>query len=81
MVKTPCIPLCVIGPLVESPPAASPASSSLKSPPAAPVAPHEASSLVNLLSKVDMSPADILGALSKVQGRGSLGGEKKRVLV
>ncbi|XP_034066171.1 regulation of nuclear pre-mRNA domain-containing protein 2a isoform X1 [Gymnodraco acuticeps] len=62
------------GPLVESPPAASPAASSLKSPPAAPVAPHEASSLVNLLSKVDMSSADILGALSKVQGRGSLGG-------
>ncbi|KAK5854923.1 hypothetical protein PBY51_005073 [Eleginops maclovinus] len=62
------------GPLVESPHAAAPAASSLKSPLTAPVASQEASSMVNLLSKVDMSPADILGALSKVQGRGSLGG-------
>ncbi|XP_029299338.1 LOW QUALITY PROTEIN: regulation of nuclear pre-mRNA domain-containing protein 2a [Cottoperca gobio] len=62
------------GPLVETPPAAAPAASSLKTTPAAPVASQDASSLVNLLSKVDMSPADILGALSKVQGQGSFEG-------
>ncbi|XP_041665257.1 regulation of nuclear pre-mRNA domain-containing protein 2a [Cheilinus undulatus] len=56
------------GPLVESPPAA------LKSTPAASSAPQEASSLVNLLSKVDVSPADLLGALSKVHGKGNLEG-------
>uniref|UniRef100_UPI0037E8285A regulation of nuclear pre-mRNA domain-containing protein 2a n=1 Tax=Semicossyphus pulcher TaxID=241346 RepID=UPI0037E8285A len=59
------------GPLVESPPAAA---SSLKTTPAASVAAQDASSLVNLLSKVDVSPADLLGALSKVQGKGSLDG-------
>ncbi|XP_035537122.1 regulation of nuclear pre-mRNA domain-containing protein 2a [Morone saxatilis] len=58
-------------PSVESPPAAAPAGSSLKTTPAALVAPQDASSLVNLLSKVDVSPADLLGALSKVQGQGS----------
>ncbi|XP_060916347.1 regulation of nuclear pre-mRNA domain-containing protein 2a [Labrus mixtus] len=56
------------GPLVESPPAA------VKSTPAAFVAPQEASSLANLLSKVDVSPADILGALAKVQGKGGIEG-------
>ncbi|CAJ1083288.1 regulation of nuclear pre-mRNA domain-containing protein 2a [Xyrichtys novacula] len=60
------------GPVVESPPPA--ASSSLKTTPAAPLANQDASSLVNLLSKVDVSPADILGALSKVQGKSSLDG-------
>ncbi|XP_035849079.1 regulation of nuclear pre-mRNA domain-containing protein 2a [Sander lucioperca] len=62
------------GPLVESPPASAPAGASLKTTPAASVASQDASSLVNLLSKVDMSPADLLGALSKVQGQGSLEG-------
>lgn len=59
---------------VESPPAAPPASSSLKTTPAAPVASQDASSLVNLLSKVDVSPSDLLSALSKVQGQSSLDG-------
>ncbi|XP_073340472.1 regulation of nuclear pre-mRNA domain-containing protein 2a [Pagrus major] len=62
------------GPLVESPPAAAPAVSSLKTTPAASVASPDPSSLVNLLSEVDMSPADLLGALSKVQGKGSFDG-------
>lgn len=60
---------------MESPPAAAPTGSSFKSTPAASVASQDASSLVNLLSKVDVSPADLLGALSKVQGQGSLEGE------
>ncbi|CAK6949228.1 regulation of nuclear pre-mRNA domain-containing protein 2a [Scomber scombrus] len=64
------------GPLVESPSAAALTGSSVKTKPAASVASQDASSLVNLLSKVDVSPADILGALSKVQGQsqGSLEG-------
>ncbi|XP_059206581.1 regulation of nuclear pre-mRNA domain-containing protein 2a [Centropristis striata] len=63
------------GPLVESPPAAAPAGSSGKTTPAAaPVTSQDASSLVNLLSKVDVSPADLLGALSKVHGQGSFEG-------
>ncbi|KAL6099597.1 rprd2 [Pungitius sinensis] len=53
---------------VESPPAAAPAASLLKTTPVVSVAPQDASSLVNLLSKVDVSPADLIGALSKVQG-------------
>ncbi|XP_036948950.1 regulation of nuclear pre-mRNA domain-containing protein 2a isoform X2 [Acanthopagrus latus] len=61
-------------PLVESPPAAAPALSSLKTTPAPSVAAQDPSSLVNLLSEVDMSPADLLGALSKVQGQGSFDG-------
>ncbi len=62
---------------MESPPAAAPAGSSLKTAPAASVASQDASSLVNLLSKVDVSPADLLGALSKVHGQGSRDGENK----
>lgn len=69
--------LGLAGPSVESPPAAAPALSSLKTTPAAPVAAQDPSSLVNLLSEVDMSPADLLGALSKVQGQGSFDGENK----
>ncbi|XP_047238899.1 regulation of nuclear pre-mRNA domain-containing protein 2a isoform X2 [Girardinichthys multiradiatus] len=42
--------------------------------PTAPLAPQDASSLVNLLSKVDVSPADLLSALSKVQSQSSLKG-------
>lgn len=56
------------GPSVESPPAA------MKSTPASSLPPPEASSLANLFSKVDVSPADLLGALSKVQGKGGLEG-------
>ncbi|XP_054462261.1 regulation of nuclear pre-mRNA domain-containing protein 2a [Anoplopoma fimbria] len=56
------------GPSVDSPPAAAPAGSSLKTTPAVSVASQDSSSLVNLLSKVDVSPADLIGALSKVQG-------------
>ncbi|KAM7373359.1 hypothetical protein PAMP_008217 [Pampus punctatissimus] len=61
------------GPLVESP---SPAGSSVKTKPAASVASQDASSLVSLLSKVDVSPTELLGALAKVQGQsqGSLEG-------
>ncbi|XP_076611302.1 regulation of nuclear pre-mRNA domain-containing protein 2a [Chaetodon auriga] len=62
------------GPSVECAPAAAPAGSSLKTTPPASVASQDASSLVSLLSKVDVSPADLLGALSKVQGQGSLDG-------
>lgn len=60
------------GPPAESPPAAAPAGSSVKASPAASVASQDASSLVNLLSKVDVSPADLLGALSKVHGQRSV---------
>lgn len=59
------------GPLTESPPAAN---SSLKTTPAASSIPQDANSLVNLLSKVDVSPSDLLGALSKVQGKSSIEG-------
>ncbi|KAG7225493.1 hypothetical protein INR49_027488 [Caranx melampygus] len=57
------------GPSVESPPAAP-----VRTTPTVPVASQDAGSLVNLLSKVDVSPADLLSALSKVQGQGSLEG-------
>lgn len=67
------------GPLVESPSAAALTGSSVKIKQAASVASQDASSLVNFLSKVDVSPAELLGALSKVQGQsqGSLEGENK----
>lgn len=57
------------------PPAAAPADTTVNTTPVPSVAPQDASSLVNLLSKVDMSPADLLNALSKVQGPGSFDGE------
>ncbi|XP_053302743.1 regulation of nuclear pre-mRNA domain-containing protein 2a isoform X1 [Pleuronectes platessa] len=57
------------GPLVESPPAASPAVTPVIS-----VASQDASSLVKLLSKVDVIPSDLLGALSKVQGKSGFAG-------
>ncbi|KAE8281959.1 Regulation of nuclear pre-mRNA domain-containing protein 2 [Larimichthys crocea] len=62
------------GPSVESPPAAAPAGSSLRTTPAASLASQDATSLVNILSKVDVSPADLLGALSKVHGQSSRDG-------
>ncbi|XP_072226104.1 regulation of nuclear pre-mRNA domain-containing protein 2a [Leuresthes tenuis] len=62
------------GPVSESPPAAAPVSSSVKPTPDIPVVSHDTSSLVNLLSKVDVSPAELLSALSKVQGKSSLEG-------
>ncbi|CAN9504067.1 unnamed protein product [Ophioblennius macclurei] len=63
-------------PAAESPPAAPPASSSSKSTSAAatPATTQDPASLVSLLSKVDVSPADLLSALSKVQGHGRLTG-------
>lgn len=64
--------LCLAGPLVESPPAAP-----VRTTPTVPVASQGAGSLVDLLSKVDVSPEDLLNALSKVQGQGSLEGENK----
>lgn len=66
---------------MESPSAVAFTGSSVKTKPAASVAPHDASSLVSLLSQVDMSPAELLGALSKVQGQdqGSLEGENKEL--
>nr|XP_020441679.1 regulation of nuclear pre-mRNA domain-containing protein 2-like [Monopterus albus] len=61
------------GPLMESPPAATPGSS--VKPTSADVVPsQDASSLVDLLSKVDMNPAELLSALSRVQEQGSLEG-------
>lgn len=57
-------------------PASARTGSSAESKPAASVASESASSLVNLLSKVEMSPADLLSALSKVQGQGSLEGKR-----
>uniref|UniRef100_H2U0E9 Regulation of nuclear pre-mRNA domain-containing protein 2 n=1 Tax=Takifugu rubripes TaxID=31033 RepID=H2U0E9_TAKRU len=51
----------------DSPPVTVPAESSVKAAPAASGAPQDATSLVNLLSKVDVSPVDLLSALSKVQ--------------
>ena len=68
------VPLCLAGPLVESPPAAAPATEIT---PVISVASQDASSLVNLLSKVDVIPSDLLGALSKVQGQSSFAGETK----
>lgn len=52
-----------------------PSESSVKSGPAASVAPQDASSLVSLLSKVDVCPVDLLSALSKVQKPGGFEGE------
>lgn len=69
--------LCFAGPVMESPPAAAPISSSTKPKPAAPLDLQDASSLFNLLSKVDMSPADLLSALSKVQGQSTQKGEDR----
>lgn len=62
------------GPSVESPPTTAPTTSSVKTTPSAPLASQDPSSLVSLLSKVDVSPADLLSALSKVQGQSSLEG-------
>ncbi|KAM3596838.1 uncharacterized protein V6R79_021551 [Siganus canaliculatus] len=62
------------GPLGESPPPAAPAAASSKTTPPASVASQDGTSLVNLLSKVDVSPADLLSALSKVQSQSSLDG-------
>ncbi|XP_028256642.1 regulation of nuclear pre-mRNA domain-containing protein 2-like [Parambassis ranga] len=62
------------GPFGESPPTVASVSSSVKSTAASPVVSQDANSLVNILSKVDVSPADLLSALSKVQGQGSIEG-------
>ncbi|KAM4630222.1 regulation of nuclear pre-mRNA domain-containing protein 2a isoform 1-T2 [Polymixia lowei] len=61
------------GPTVESPatPASSSSSSTVKTTPPASGASQDASSLVSLLSQVDMTPEGLLGALSKAQGQGS----------
>ncbi|XP_051928191.1 regulation of nuclear pre-mRNA domain-containing protein 2a [Hippocampus zosterae] len=58
------------GPPAESPSATTPFSSAETLRPAC----EEATSLVDILAKVDMSPADLLSALSKVQGQGGLEG-------
>lgn len=68
-------PLCLVPPSAESPSVTAPPPPSVKTAPVASVAPQDASSLVNLLSKVDVSPADLLSALSKVQGLDSIDGE------
>lgn len=52
-----------------------PAESLVKAAPADSGAPQDATSLVNLLSKVDVSPVDLLSALSKVQKQSSFDGE------
>lgn len=61
--------------MAESPPATAPPEPSAKTAPATSAAPQDASSLVNLLSTVDVSPVDLLSALSKVQKQGSFDGE------
>lgn len=64
--------------MVESPPASVPSEALAKVAPAAAAAsvtPQDASSLVSLLSKVDVCPVDLLSALSKVQKPGSFDGE------
>nr|XP_057903345.1 regulation of nuclear pre-mRNA domain-containing protein 2a [Doryrhamphus excisus] len=58
------------GPSVESPTAAG----SYSSVATLPAPSQDASSLVDILAKVDVSPADILSALSKVQAQGGLEG-------
>ncbi|XP_077446895.1 regulation of nuclear pre-mRNA domain-containing protein 2a [Stigmatopora argus] len=58
------------GPPVESPSAANPQSSVQTIPPP----PEDPPSLVEILAKVDMSPAELLSALSKVQAQGGLDG-------
>lgn len=67
--------MLLLDPEVESPPATVLSESLAKSTPAASAALQDASSLVNLLSKVDMSPVDLLSALSKVQKQSSFDGE------
>ncbi|XP_069549383.1 LOW QUALITY PROTEIN: regulation of nuclear pre-mRNA domain-containing protein 2a [Brachyistius frenatus] len=62
------------GTSVETPPPAAPASSSVKTAPAAPAVSRDASSLLDFLSDVDMCPAELLSALSKVQGPDSRAG-------
>lgn len=60
---------------MENPPAAAPTGSSVKTSSAASVASQDAGSLANFFSKVEMSPAELLGALSKVQNQGSFESE------
>ncbi|KAK2830524.1 hypothetical protein Q5P01_018455 [Channa striata] len=55
---------------VESPPAVASAGTSVRTTSAGSAASQDSSSLANLLSKVDVSPAELLSALSKVQGQG-----------
>lgn len=66
----------LLSPSADSPPAAARPPAPIKT--AAPVSsadPQDGGPLVSLLSKVDMSPADLLNALSKVQRLDSLDGE------
>lgn len=65
----------LIDAVAESPPVTAPPESLVKATPTASAAPQDASSLVNLLSKVDVSPVDLLSALSKVQKQSSFDGE------
>ncbi|XP_061681427.1 regulation of nuclear pre-mRNA domain-containing protein 2a [Syngnathoides biaculeatus] len=58
------------GPPVESPTTANPYLPAETLPPPS----EDATSLVDILAKVDMSPADLISALSKVKGQGSLDG-------
>lgn len=67
--------MLLLDPEVESPPATVLSESLVKSTPTASAALQDASSLVNLLSKVDVSPVDLLSALSKVQKQSSFDGE------
>lgn len=68
--------LNLVSPSADSPPAAARPPPSLKTTASvSSTASQDTGSLVNLLSKVDMSPADLLSALSKVQGLDSLDGE------
>lgn len=67
--------MLLLDPEVESPPATVLSESLVKSTSTASAALQDASSLVNLLSKVDVSPVDLLSALSKVQKQSSFDGE------
>lgn len=67
--------MLLLDPEAESPPATARSESLAKSTPTASAALQDASSLVNLLSKVDVSPVDLLSALSKVQKQNSFDGE------
>lgn len=65
---------------MESPPTTAPINTSANTTSAALLGSQDTSSLVNLLSKVDVSPADLLSALSKVQGQSRVPGKNKETL-
>lgn len=72
-----CLNLDLVSSSADSPPAAARPPPSLSTAvPDSSADPQHGGGLVSVLSKVDMSPADLLNALSKVQGLDSLDGKK-----